>query len=62
MRIQHKVNHGWAPNRNDPEWEERVEREAKATNDATEPAWRKAWGSPRPRNSSAPSGRGRKVK
>jgi hypothetical protein len=42
MRIQHKVNHGWAPNRNDPEWEERVEREAKATTDAAERAWRKA--------------------
>lgn len=42
MRIQHKVNHGWAPNRNDPEWEERVEREAASTTEATEKAWRRA--------------------
>lgn len=42
MRMRHKVNHGWAPNRNDPEWEARVEREAEATTNATERAYRKA--------------------
>lgn len=42
MKMQHKSNHGWGPNRNDPEWEERVEREAKATTDATEKAWKAA--------------------
>lgn len=36
MRIAHKVNHGWLPNRNDPEWEERVEREAESSTAATE--------------------------
>jgi len=38
VRIQHKVNRGWSPNRNDPEWERRVEREAEATTNATERA------------------------
>lgn len=42
MRIQHKVNHGWAPTRNDPEWERRVEREAQVVTDATERAFHKA--------------------
>lgn len=42
MRIQHKVNHGWTPNRNDPEWERRVEREAMITTAATERAFAKA--------------------
>lgn len=42
MRLSHKVNHGWSPNRNDPEWEERVEREATATTDARERAVLKA--------------------
>ena len=42
MRLQHRINHGWAPNRNDPAWEARVEREAEATTRAAERAWRNA--------------------
>lgn len=42
MKTRHKINHGWAPNRNDPEWEERVEREAMATTDARERSVAKA--------------------
>jgi 23S rRNA maturation-related 3'-5' exoribonuclease YhaM len=42
MRLRHKVNHGWSANRNDPEWERRVEREALSTTDATERAWKTA--------------------
>lgn len=40
--MRHKVNHGWTPNRNDPAWEERVEREATATTNATERAFIRA--------------------
>lgn len=42
MKIRHKVNHGWAPDRTDRDWAERVEREAERTTDATERAYRKA--------------------
>lgn len=42
MRITHKINHGWSPNRNDPAWEERVEREAAATTAATQRAFARA--------------------
>ena len=42
MRLAHKVNHGWAPTRNDPEWERRVEREAAVTTNAAERAYLKA--------------------
>lgn len=42
MKMAHKVNHGWSPNRNDPDWEARVESEAEATTDATERAYIKA--------------------
>jgi hypothetical protein len=42
MRIQHKMNHGWAPSGNDPEWDRRVEREADATTNATERAFLRA--------------------
>lgn len=42
MRIRHKLNHGWAPNRVDPDWANRVEREATAQTDATERAWHAA--------------------
>lgn len=38
MRIKHRVAPDWSP-RNDPDWEERVEREAKRTTDAAEKAW-----------------------
>lgn len=41
MRLRHNVNHGWSPNRNDPEWERRVEREANITTDAAEAAYRR---------------------
>lgn len=42
MRLTHKANHGWAPNRNDPEWEQRVEREALATTNSAERTYAKA--------------------
>lgn len=42
MKLRHKINHGWAPDRTDPAWAERVEREAERTTDATEHAYRKA--------------------
>jgi hypothetical protein len=42
MRITHKVNHGWAPNQNDPAWEARIEREAVAVTNATERAYVRA--------------------
>lgn len=31
VKLRHKVNHGWAPDRTDPEWAARVEREAAET-------------------------------
>lgn len=40
--MTHRINHGWVPNRNDPEWESRVEREAQRITDATERAWMRA--------------------
>lgn len=42
MKIRHKINHGWAPDRTDPEWAERVEREAERHTDAAEHAYHKA--------------------
>lgn len=39
MRLKHRMDSSWAP-RNDPKWEERIEREAQRTTDATEKAWR----------------------
>jgi len=42
VKLKHKINHGWAPDRTDPVWAERVEREAEATTAATERAYRKA--------------------
>lgn len=42
MRLTHKVNHGWSPDRTDPGWAAKVEREAQNTTDATERAWRAA--------------------
>lgn len=42
VRLTHKINHGWAPNRNDPEWEERVEREAEATTAKAQKAYERA--------------------
>lgn len=36
MKIRHKINHGWAPDRTNPEWAERVEREAEAATDRAE--------------------------
>lgn len=42
MKITHKT-HGWTPGRPvDPEWAERVEREAEQHTARTEAAWRKA--------------------
>lgn len=41
MKVSHKTN-GWAPDRTDPEWAERVEREAERITDQTEARWLKA--------------------
>lgn len=41
MKIVHKT-HGYAPDRTDPAWAERVEREAMRTTDQAEARWRKA--------------------
>lgn len=41
MKIPHKT-HGWAPDRTDPAWAERVEREAERIADQAEARWRKA--------------------
>lgn len=41
MKMVHKT-HGWVPDRTDPEWAERVEREAERTTDQTEARHRKA--------------------
>ena len=40
--MSHRINHGWSPNRNDPQWERRVEREAQKVTDATERRWHRA--------------------
>lgn len=39
MKVGHKINHGWAPDRTDSVWADRVEREAERTTDAAEKAW-----------------------
>lgn len=41
MKLGHKLN-GWAPDRTDPEWADRVEREAERTTNAAEARHRKA--------------------
>lgn len=42
MKLSHKVNHGWAPDRTDPEWADRVEREAERYSEHAEVAYLKA--------------------
>lgn len=42
MKIRHKVNHGWAPDRTDPEWRARVESEAERTSARVERLWERA--------------------
>ncbi len=42
MKIQHRWNHGWTPGGIDPEWAERVEREAERHTAASERAYAKA--------------------
>lgn len=42
MKRRHKINHGWSPDRTDPAWAERVEREAERHTDAREHAFLKA--------------------
>lgn len=42
MKINHKLNHGWAPITTDPEWAERVEIEAARMTDAAAARYAKA--------------------
>lgn len=42
MKIRHKINHGWSPDRTDPVWAERIEREAERHTDAAEKRYRDA--------------------
>lgn len=41
MKVPHKIN-GWSPDRTDPRWAERVEREAEATTNQAQARWEKA--------------------
>lgn len=42
MRIRHRVAPDWSPDRNDPDWSERVEREAAATTDLAQRRYERA--------------------
>lgn len=42
MRIRHRVAPDWSPDRNDPDWSERVEREAALTTDQAQRRYEKA--------------------
>lgn len=42
VRIRHRVSPDWSPDRNDPEWSERVEREAGITTDQAQRRYEKA--------------------
>lgn len=42
MKLRHKINHGWAPDRTSNTWADRVEHEAERTTAAAERAYVKA--------------------